>query len=141
MDWSADSKWIRSTAGDHVTHYFDVAERTEDPRGATHALETTWATQTLKLGADRAGIKPPGEDGTHVNDVAVSPDGAYLVTADDFGLVNVFSYPVGTHPHATRSYSAHSEHAVRVAFSRDGKRLFSVGGQDKTLIQWRIKPQ
>jgi hypothetical protein len=30
---------------------------------------------------------------------------------------------------------------VRIEFSRDGKRLFSLGGQDKTLVQWRIKPQ
>lgn len=141
MDWSTDSKWIRSTSGDRVIHYFDVAERKEDPRGTAHAHGETWATQTLKLGADRAGIKPPGEDGTHINNVAMSPDGAQLVTADDFGLVNVFNYPVEHPSSAARSYSGHSEHVVRVEFSRDGKRLFSVGGQDKTLVQWRIKPQ
>jgi WD40 repeat protein len=31
MDWSSDSKWIRSTSGDHLTHYFDVVERRDDP--------------------------------------------------------------------------------------------------------------
>ena len=71
----------------------------------------------------------------------MSPDGVLLLTGDDYGLVNVFNYPVEHTPSISRSYSAHSEHVVRIEFSKDGKRLFSLGGQDKTLIQWRIKPQ
>jgi WD40 repeat protein len=67
--------------------------------------------------------------------------GATMVTGDDFGLVNVYNYPVEHATDASRSFSAHSEHVVRVEFSRDGKRLFSLGGQDKTLVQWRIKQQ
>ena len=67
--------------------------------------------------------------------------GATLATGDDFGLVNVYNYPVEKASDASRSFSAHSEHVVRVQFSGDGKRLFSLGGQDKTLVQWRIKPQ
>lgn len=97
MDWSSDSKWIRSTAGDYVTRYFDVVERKDDPQGHTHTKDTTWPSSTLKLGADRVGVKPSGEDGTHINCVAVSPDGGHIVTADDFGLVNVFNYPVEKH--------------------------------------------
>jgi hypothetical protein len=42
-------------------------------------------------------VKPSGEDGTHINCVAVSPDGGLIVTADDFGLVNIFNYPVESH--------------------------------------------
>ena len=124
-----------------MTHYFDVADRKECPLNHAETHEITWATQTIKLGSDRVGVKPAGVDGTHINCVAVSPDGKHIVTADDFGLVNVFNYPAETHESKSRSYSAHSEHVVRIAFSKDGQRLFSVGGQDKTLIQWRIKPQ
>ena len=113
----------------------------EDSRGSDHSREETWATQSLKLGKDRAGIKPAGVDGTHINSVAMSPDGGLLVTADDYGLVNVYNYPVEQSSSASRSFSAHSEHVVRVEFTKDGKRLFSLGGQDKTLVQWRIKPQ
>lgn len=71
----------------------------------------------------------------------MSPDGVLLLTGDDYGLVNVYNYPVEQVHSTSRSYSAHSEHVVRLEFSKDGKRLFSLGGQDKTLIQWRIKPQ
>lgn len=141
MDWSTDSKWIRSTSGDYNTHYFDVLGKCEDARGNNHSHDETWATQSLKLGKDRAGIKPAGEDGTHINNVTISPDGGLLVTGDDYGLVNVYNYPVEHASSASRSFSAHSEHVVRVQFSKDGKRLFSLGGQDKTLVQWRIKPQ
>jgi len=80
-------------------------------------------------------------DGTHINDVAMSTNGELLFTADDYGLVNVYKYPVENTSSASRSFSAHSEHVVRIQLSKDGTRLFSIGGQDKTLIQWRIKHQ
>ncbi len=90
----------------------------------------------MKYGEDRHGLQPPGEDKTHINDVNGSGD--IVLTGDDFGLVNVFNFPnpsIAT----SRSYSAHSEHVVRVAISKDSKSVFSIGGEDKALIQWKVK--
>lgn len=68
-----------------------------------------------------------------------SPDCSLLVSCDDWGLVNVFNYPVLENSHAANSYTGHSEHVVRSAFSPDGERMFTIGGQDKALIQWKKK--
>jgi WD40 repeat protein len=59
--------------------------------------------------------------------VVGSSDGGVLLTGDDFGLVNVFSFPNPEIDHS-RSYSAHSEHVTRVAFSKDNQFVFSIGG-------------
>lgn len=50
-----------------------------------------------------------------------------MITGDRFGLLNVFHYP-NPQIDKARSYSAHSEFTLRVAFSKDGKNVFSIGG-------------
>lgn len=58
---------------------------------------------------------------------------------DDYGLVQLFRNPArkGVMP---RSFRGHSEHVVRVKFGRGGLDgwLFSVGGYDQTLMQWKM---
>lgn len=44
IDWSSDSKWLRSTSGDKNTHYFDVAAKKEDGRGHEDISKENWAT-------------------------------------------------------------------------------------------------
>ena len=60
-----------------------------------------------------------------------------LFSSDDFSLVNVFRFP-GPSVNESRSFCGHSEHVTRVQASQDGKTVFTVGGNDKALIQWRL---
>lgn len=62
-----------------------------------------------------------------------------LISADDFGLLNVYNYPVCDNTHEARSYAGHSEHVVRTVSNKDASRLYSVGGNDKTIVQWKRK--
>lgn len=94
LDWAADSSYIRSASGDYEKLYFNIADKVHDAAGMSNCKETVWATQTVKLGWDVIGIHPKGEDGTHINGVNISHDKTLLVTADDFGLVNIYNYPV-----------------------------------------------
>lgn len=142
FDWSLDGSYIRSTDGGHELLYFSMESKQQDPHGPSSTEDKEWATGTIKQNPDRAGCQPSSEDKTHINYVTRSPDGSLLVTADDWGLINVFEYPVPegrVAQNCGRSYAGHSEHVVRVEFSADGQRMFSVGGQDKALIQWKRK--
>ena len=59
-----------------------------------------------------------------------------MATGDDYGLVNLFRDPVIKGK--PRCYRGHSEHVVRVKFScGDDARLYSIGGYDQTLMQWK----
>jgi len=61
-----------------------------------------------------------------------------VATGDDYGLVNLFRNPCrkGSMP---RSFRAHSEHVVRVRFGCKNFEnfLWSIGGYDQTLMQWK----
>lgn len=133
LDWTVDSKEVRISTGDYEVLYFDVENKEFLTNGGESAANKLWASNSIKNGPDRKGLQPSGEDRTHINDVAGSQDANFVLTADDFGLVNVFHWPE-PNISAARSYAAHSEHVARIVISSDNTRVFSVGGQDKTLI-------
>eukprot|EP01017_Pseudomicrothorax_dubius_P011129 TRINITY_DN1410_c0_g2_i4.p1 TRINITY_DN1410_c0_g2~~TRINITY_DN1410_c0_g2_i4.p1 ORF type:complete len:105 (-),score=10.02 TRINITY_DN1410_c0_g2_i4:56-370(-) len=96
-----------------------------------------WATWTCKIGWPVIGIFPPGTDGSHVNGVDRSKNRKLIITADDFGLLNLYRNPVAEGNKAL-SYRAHSEHVVRAIFDQKDTHVFSVGGFDKAVMQWKV---
>ena len=85
------------------------------------------------------GIWRPGADGTDVNAVDRSRARAHLVTADDFGGVNVFNYPVVVDEAPSRREAGHSSHVMNVRFSPTDAWVVSVGGKDRAVFQWRFE--
>ena len=137
LDWASDSSYVRTISGDYEKLYFNIADKTQDASGLSNTKDLQWATTTVKLGWNVQGVHPSGEDGTHVNQVQISPDNQLIVSCDAWGLINVFRNPAVDNSHAAKSYTGHSEHVVRAAFTPDSQRMFTIGGQDKALIQWK----
>jgi len=136
VDWSEDGSYLRSVCGAHELLFFNGEDYSQDTSGASNTVETKWATSSAKYGWLVSGIFPAGTDGTHINHVDFSSDGQLIVTGDDYGLVNVWRNPAvgGCHPVSLRG---HSEHVVRTYFTPSGDHIISVGGYDKTIMQWK----
>lgn len=136
LDWSSDSKYIRSNCGAYELLFFDVEKGEQEQNGPSLLKDADWATQTTHFGWYVDGIFPKGTDGTHINGVNWSNDRTLIACGDDYGLVQLFRSPAreGCHPISLRG---HSEHVVRVVFVGDN--LVSVGGQDKTVMFWTKK--
>lgn len=111
LDWSADNQLLRSNSGDYELLfceclnfflkipyiYFLPTGQADVCRQITQSSslrDTEWATNTCTLTFQTVGIWPEGVDGTDVNHSARSSDCSLLVTADDFGKVKLYSYPV-----------------------------------------------
>ena len=105
--------------------------------GATELRDEKWASFTVKLGWPVQGVFPPGTDGSHVNGVDRSKACDVFASADDYGLVNLYRNPCLEGAKAN-SYRGHSEHVVRVRFDNSDQRLYSIGGYDRTIMQWRV---
>lgn len=136
VDWSADGNYIRSVCGAHELLFFDTNTFNQDPSGASNTVGTQWASGHAKYGWLVDGIFPSGTDGTHINGVDFSQDQSLIATGDDYGLVNIFRNPCRG-GHQPISLRGHSEHVVRVQFHKNDTYLFSVGGYDQTLMQWK----
>jgi len=135
LDWCKNSHYIRSNCGAYELLFFTVPDCAQDPSGRSNTTAVEWNSKTVKFAWDVQGIYPSGTDGTHINSVCGSADGQLLATGDDYGLVCLFRDPcIKGRP---RSYRGHSEHVVRVLFKQDDSYLYSVGGYDQTLMQWK----
>lgn len=101
-----------------------------------------WATWTLPLGWPVQGIWQACEDGSDINAVDRShkphPDGYHLLASgNDSSMVKVFRYP-STDRAEYFEGRGHSSHVTNVKFNKDDKNLFSAGGNDTCIIQWKI---
>jgi hypothetical protein len=64
--------------------------------------------------------------------------GAHVIaTVDDFSFVKLFNGPAVADDAPFRAYRGHASHVMCVRFSTDDRRLFSVGGTDRCVFQWR----
>jgi WD40 repeat protein len=138
IDFSADSSKLQSVSGDYELLFWDCVTGTQ-LLSATSMRDVKWAKCTCILGWSVQGIWPANADGTDVNSVDRSPDGKYLVTGDDFRKVKLFQYPCPREKTQCKEYKGHSEHVMNVRFSYDGKYVFSVGGLDKSLLQFEVQ--
>ena len=101
--------------------------------------DVEFASWTCTLGFPVMGIWPEDSDGTDVNAVSRSRSKTHLVTADDFGRVSLYNYPVIVTQAPCRSYRGHSSHVMNIVFSSNDKRVISVGGKDRAVFQWRTR--
>jgi len=138
LDWTTDSNYIQSVDGAYELLFFNGQTGDQMPEGATDLRDADWATFTIKLGWPVQGVFPPGTDGTYVNGVDRSTDKKLIAIADDHGLVNIYKNPCLSGGKA-KSYRGHSSHVVRVRFDSQDKRLYTIGGQDSTVMQWLLQ--
>ena len=136
LDWCKESKYLRTNCGAYELLFWTAADGNQDPSGRSNTTGTAWATETVKFSWLTEGIYPKGTDGTHINAVTASHDNALLACGDDYGLVTLFRNPArkGAQP---RAYRAHSEHVTGVMFAEDDGYIWSTGGYDQTVMQWK----
>jgi len=145
MDWSLDGAFLRSTSSDYELLFWDV-RTARQVSYASDMRDVAWATHTALLGWGVMGVWPRESDGTDVNAVARAnePKGAgeaqpsLLVSGDDFGNVTLFNYPACVEHAPGARHMGHCAHVTNVTFSHDDRRVISTGGNDATVMQWRV---
>nr|CAH8834009.1 unnamed protein product [Trichobilharzia regenti] len=137
IDWSVDSRYLRSVSGDYEILFWTAFDCRQVVSPST-LRDLEWASQTCTLGWEVAGIWPPDSDGTDVNACAHSPTADILATGDDYGKVKLFTYPTNKPKAEFRAYNGHSSHVTNVTFLYDGSRLISIGGKDTAVLQWEV---
>lgn len=137
FDFSQDGRFLQSNDGAYELLFGDIATGAHIP-AASSLKDVQWATWTCVLGWPVQGIWPAFADGTDVNAVDRTVDQKLLATADDFGKVKLFRYPVSSKGQAYKEYRGHSSHVMNCRWSKDGETLVTVGGNDRCVFQWSI---
>jgi WD40 repeat protein/Ca2+-binding EF-hand superfamily protein len=152
LDYSQDNLYLQSTSGDYELLFWNTLNG-QQLFNINMIRDIVWSTLTCPFGWSVQGIWPKLADGTDVNSVDRSPhiissgngssqqqqQSQLLITGDDFHTIKLFQYPVVKENQVNKEYFGHSQHVMKVKFSFDGKYVFSVGGIDKTLLQFEVK--
>eukprot|EP00455_Lapot_gusevi_P033659 TRINITY_DN3687_c0_g3_i2.p1 TRINITY_DN3687_c0_g3~~TRINITY_DN3687_c0_g3_i2.p1 ORF type:complete len:105 (-),score=26.48 TRINITY_DN3687_c0_g3_i2:64-378(-) len=97
-----------------------------------------WYSQTCKFGWPVNGIFRPDQSGYEINTVDRSNARDLLAIGDDDGRISLFRFPCNVQGNKCKQLEGHSSHIQRVRFSPSDDCLYSAGGNDKCIFQWRI---
>nr|CAB3242502.1 echinoderm microtubule-associated protein-like 2 [Phallusia mammillata] len=137
FDWSSDSKYMQSNSGDYELLYWET-QTCRQITAASSLRDVAWHTQSCTLGFNVLGIWPEGADGTDINSVYRSNDNRLLASGDDFGKVHLYKYPAIQPRSSGHVFNGHSSHVTSVKFLTNDERLVSTGGQDCSVMQWKV---
>jgi WD40 repeat protein/Ca2+-binding EF-hand superfamily protein len=144
LDWSADSNYLHSNCGAYELLFWDANNGRQLTGGASALRDEHWATWSCVLGWPVQGVFKKEWDGSDVNAVdrshAKTRDGLrVLAAANDFGTIHLLNYPCLRNSANQKELRGHSSHVTNVRFSPEDTHLFSTGGEDQTVMQWRLR--
>jgi len=139
IDWSRDSEYVQSNSGDYEMLYWQ-AESGLQILSPAALRDVEWVSWTCPFGFSAMGVWPEGADGTDINACDRSNNKAVIATGDDFGEVKLFKYPSVKLKSDSHVGAGHSSHVTCVRFLHHDNELVTVGGQDCSVMQWKLVP-
>jgi len=143
VDWSKDSSTLQTNDMSYELLYYSESTGNQITK-ASSLKDTEWKSWTCPLGWPTEGIWPAEADGTDINAVHRSQKGDLLASADDHGQVKLFRYPCPLQGESDKgrgqfhASNGHSSHVTNVRFNSNDTMLFSTGGNDRAIFQWKL---
>jgi hypothetical protein len=143
LDWSLDSAFIHSACSSSHLLYFSIGAGDSIPEGSLTLRDERWATMTTKLGWPVKGIYRPGVEEFDVSSVDrsnhVSTCGSELLAVGcESKKVQVYKYPCLNGAAKAIVGLGHSSDVLRVKFAFSDRFVYSTGGEDLAIMQWRF---
>ena len=160
MDFSIDGRILRSDDGNKDTNYWDAYggkvifnSTNNNKRKSKQSLQNMneirniqWASKTCPLDENCKGIWTGANSG--VDDIRAMDfypsrtpmnhlDGIIAI-ANDYGKIQLYKSPCLENV-IMDAYRGHSVHVTNVKFTSDGKKMLSIGGLDRCIMQWNIR--
>ncbi|ESN91894.1 hypothetical protein HELRODRAFT_181950 [Helobdella robusta] len=138
LDWNDDGSVLQVNTGAREHLFYQAPRGNRITPTLTDIENFVWSTFTGVLGPMCAGIWSPYSDVTDVNSSSLTRDKRYLVTGDDLGLVKLFNFPAKLKNNKHKRYMGHSAHVTNVRWMCDGRTLISIGGDDASILIWKL---
>ena len=136
-DFDKSSTWIRSNCSNNDLNYFRANNGEVNAGGASDLKDEEWDTfnTPCRWGTQGAWLK---NQRRQTNSSDVSKDGRLLALLSENGKLEIFKHPCVDKGAQAVVVNAHAVHGTTVRFSADGKYIYTVGGRDRLLMQWRV---
>lgn len=137
VDWDVSGTVLQANNGSGELMFFN-ASNGEQIRHASEARDLEWHSWSLPMGYATVGCWPSAALRVELGSVDANRDRTLLVTGDTSGRVRLYRFPAFEKSVVPRTRVAHAGSVRRVKFSADGRHVFSVGGADCAVLQWRV---
>lgn len=155
FDFSSDSMYIQSNCGGYELLYATTMDG-EHVNSASTLKDVNWETWTCPLGWPVQGIWPEYNDGVDINACdrthaasaeAMVDRGALsgqsggpklLAVANGVGEVKVYRYPVLNKNASCIEGRGHADAVTKVRFTCNDKRMITLGGPERAILQWKV---
>ncbi|CAI2385065.1 unnamed protein product [Moneuplotes crassus] len=159
LDWELGGDYIRANCtNDEIVYWLvDSAKQIYDYK---KIRDLNWDSHNCKLTWETKAVFPYGHKEDYINCCCTDRDKEVIATGDDDAFIRIHSMcclkahaaemsvecskyiesqdpPCRKNKEFIHKYRAHAGYIGRVCFDHDGTYLFSLGGNDKTLIQWK----
>lgn len=144
LDWSLDSQYLQSNCGAYELLFWSADSGKQLTSGGTMLRDEKWASWSCVLGWPVQGIFQANWDGSDVNmvDRSHSPlsegKDEVVACADDFSQIRIYKFPCLKREQGSIVLSGHSSHVTNVKFNSEDSYLYSTGGEDQCVMQWKI---
>lgn len=136
LDISADGQFVQTNCGAYELKYCDANSGTDIPAVST-LKDVQWSSWTCPLGWPVKGIHPTNSR-TEFHAVHRSSSGQLLLSADEYGRVDLYKYPCIDSIAGRKTYRGHSGDVRNARFTCDDAYAITVGGSDRCIMQWRL---
>eukprot|EP01041_Mallomonas_annulata_P001147 gene1147-2216_t len=136
IDFSQDSQFIISNCSAGDLMFWDAHRG--DMQTAKLMREILWNSHTCVFSYVSQGIWGPYPDGVECNAVAASHARDLLVSVDNYGRLRSFTFPCIREDSNYITMKGHGANVLNCRFSCEDSYLYTTGGSDGCVLQWRI---
>lgn len=136
VDISSDGRFLQTNSTTQELLFWDVAKgEIQAPR---QMKEVLWETNGCVYSYPTQGCWGPVENGVYITKAARSNARDLLCTVDNYGKLKFFNTPaIKSNPNYIQC-NGHGPDVQNVKFSCDDSYVFTSGGTDGCIMQWRV---
>ena len=137
LEWNEESTFLRSNTSRKCIYYYNIKTNSVENNGHIATRDQKWFpfSNTLRWGVE--GILRRKENPEFVNCICKHPKLDVIFSGNNAGFIEIYNYPCKENAERI-ILTGHSEKVVKIMTDQSGDFLFSIGGKDNTLMQWKI---
>ena len=146
LDWATNSTAIRSESGEAELLFWNAETGEEVKTGAIDYRAEAWATSNCTIGWGvqgmwRQGVRSSACDRSSMamNCLVGVAEYQLLAAGDDFGILRLYRYPCISKDAKAITQQVHASQITNVKFGIETKYVFTTGGEDRSVCQWKFK--